>query len=125
MADVVRVIVVEREPLYRHGLVAVLDSLEGIEVVGSADSVESGYKLGDETSPSVALVGTNLTESPGLSFAAEMRRRYPAIATIVIASHESDDELFAAIRDATWMRQPCSNWSRGQPPANTSSTSNS
>lgn len=98
MADVIRVIVVEREPLYRHGLVAVLDSLETVEVAGSADSVESGYKLADEVSPSVALVGTNLTESPGLSFAAEMRRRYPAIATIVIASHESDDELFAAIR---------------------------
>lgn len=98
MADVVRVIVIEREPLYRHGLVAVLDALDGIEVVGSADSVEAGYRLGDESSPAVALVGTNLTESPGLSFAAEMRRRFPAIATIVIASHESDDELFAAIR---------------------------
>ena len=27
-----------------------------------------------------------------------MRRRYPALATIVVAANESDDELFAAIR---------------------------
>lgn len=98
MPDLIRVIVVEREPLYRRGLVSVLESFEQVEVVGSADSVESGYRLAEETSPSVALVGTNLTESPGLAFAGEMRRRYPASATIVIAAHESDDELFAAIR---------------------------
>ena len=98
MADTIRVIVVEREPLFRHGLVSVLESIEGIEVAGSADSVGATYRLADEASPVVALIGTTLTEAPGLSFAAEMRRRYPAIATIVIAAHESDDELFSAIR---------------------------
>jgi DNA-binding NarL/FixJ family response regulator len=98
MSDVIRVIVVEREPLYRRGLVAVLDSFEGIDVAGSADTVDSGYRLADETSPMIALVGTTLTDSPGLAFAGEMRRRYPTMSTIVIAAHESDDELFAAIR---------------------------
>jgi len=98
MADVIRVIVVEREPLYRRGLVSVLESLDSIEVAGSADTVESGYKLADDLSPGVALVGTTLSDAPGLTFAAEMRRRYPAIATIVIAASESDDELFSAIR---------------------------
>lgn len=98
MTDVIRVIVVEREPLYRHGLVAVLESIDGFDVAGSADSVESGYQLADETAPVVALVGTTLADAPGLAFAAEMRRRFPAIATIVIAASESDDELFSAIR---------------------------
>lgn len=98
MPDVIRVIVVEREPLYRRGLVAVLDSFDGVEVVGSADTVDSGYRLAAESTPAVALVGTNLTDSPGIAFAGELRRRYPSISTIVIAAHESDDELFAAIR---------------------------
>lgn len=98
MPDVIRVIVIEREPLYRRGLVSVLESIQGIEVAGSADSAESGYTLADETAPMVALVGTTILEAPGLTFAAEMRRRYPAISTIVIAANESDDELFSAIR---------------------------
>lgn len=98
MSDVIRVIVVEREPLYRHGLASVLEAMDDIEVAGTADSVDSGYKLADDTSPLVALVGTTLSDAPGLAFAAEMRRRYPAVATIVIAANESDDELFAAIR---------------------------
>jgi len=98
MPDVIRVIVIEREPLYRRGLVATLETMEGVEVAGSADSAESGYKLADETAAGVALVGTTLADAPGLVFAGEMRRRFPAIATIVLAATESDDELFSAIR---------------------------
>lgn len=98
MSDMIRVIVIEREPVYRRGLMAILDGFESVEVVGNADTVESGYKLTEEVMPSVALVGTTLTDTPGLGFAGEMRRRFPAIATIVISSHETDDELFAAIR---------------------------
>jgi DNA-binding NarL/FixJ family response regulator len=98
MADVIRVIVIEREPLYRHGLVSVLEAMDGIDVAGNADNTEAGYKLAEELSPTVALVGTTMPDAPGMAFAAEMRRRYPAIATIVMASSESDDELFSAIR---------------------------
>ncbi len=96
--DVIRVVVIEREPLYRRGLVSLLESIDGLEVAGSAETAEAGYKLADETAPVVALVGTTLMDAPGLAFAAEMRRRFPAIATIVIAANESDDELFSAIR---------------------------
>ena len=98
MPDLIRVIVIEREPVYRRGLMAIIDDFPSTDMVGSADSVESGYQLADDRSPAVALVGTTLTDPPGLVFAAEMRRRFPRIATIVISSHETDDELFAAIR---------------------------
>lgn len=98
MSQVIRVIVIEREPLYRRGLVAVLGSASDLDVSGSVDTLEDAYRLADETQPDVALVGTTLTEAPGLELAAELRRRHPAVAVIVIAANESDDELFAAIR---------------------------
>jgi DNA-binding NarL/FixJ family response regulator len=98
MSDVIRVIVVEREALYRRGLVAVVDGFADAEVIGTADTAEAGYTLADQAAPQVALVGTTLPDAPGLAFAAEMRRRFPAVATIVMAAQESDDELFSAIR---------------------------
>ena len=98
MTQAVRVIIVEREPLYRRGLVGCFDADDRFEVVGSAGTPEEGYQGAEETSPDVALVGTTLTNTPGLAFATEMRRRYPAVAVIVVAADESDDELFAAIR---------------------------
>ncbi|MDQ4099682.1 MAG: response regulator transcription factor [Chloroflexota bacterium] len=98
MSQPIRVIVVEREPLYRRGMVGCIGADERFEVVGSAGTAAEGYQLAEEVSPDVALVGTTLDTVPGLAFATEMRRRYPAVAVIVVAADESDDELFAAIR---------------------------
>ena len=98
MSDRIQVVVIEREPVYRKGLIAVLGSATDINVAGSVETVEEAYQLADEIQPAVAVVGTTLTDAPGLELAAELRRRYPAVAIIVIAAHESDDELFAAIR---------------------------
>jgi DNA-binding NarL/FixJ family response regulator len=98
MSDSIRVLIVEREPLFRRGLAGCLGSELSMQVVGSAASAEEGYQLADEFLPDVLLVGTTLADAPGLAAATDFRRRYPSIATIVMAGQESDDELFAAIR---------------------------
>lgn len=98
MTQPIRVIVIEREAVVRRGLNAVLDTTEDIEIVGSVATVDDAYRLTDESLPDVALVGTTLADAPGLTLATEMRRRFPAVATVVIAASESDDELFSAIR---------------------------
>lgn len=98
MSDTVRVLIIENEPLYRRGLVGCLSMDDGIDLVGSAAAVEDGYKLADEKSPDVVIVGTTMPGAPGLTLATEMRRRFPALATVVVAATESDDELFSAIR---------------------------
>src|SRR5215218_2085940 len=98
MSDVIRVLIVGHEPLFRRGLSAVLEAEPLTEVVGNSATAEEGYKLADELLPDVILVGTTLADAPGLAAATEMRRRFPAIATIVVAAQETDDELFAAIR---------------------------
>jgi DNA-binding NarL/FixJ family response regulator len=94
----IRVLIVERESLFRRGLASCLTLDPDLVLVGSAGTADEGYRLADETGPDVALVGTTFQEAPGLGVAAEMRRRHPALATIVVAANESDDELFGAIR---------------------------
>ncbi|MGN6030219.1 MAG: LuxR C-terminal-related transcriptional regulator [Thermomicrobiales bacterium] len=98
MADTVRVVVVEMEPISRRGLVGVLQEANGIEVVGSASTASDAFNLIDDASPDVALVGTTIADFPGLAMATEVRRRYPAVPTIIVTALESDDELFGAIR---------------------------
>src|SRR5687768_17904308 len=93
MSDTIRVLIVEREPLFRRGLTGCLAASTALDLIGSGASAEEGYKLADESAPDVALVGTTLPDAPGLAAATEMRRRYPALATIVVAANETDDEL--------------------------------
>ncbi len=98
MGDTIRVLIVEREPLFRRGLAGCLATDSDLQVVASASTAEEGYRLADEHLPDVLLIGTTLPDAPNLQAATEFRRRYPALATIVVAAQESDDELFAAIR---------------------------
>ena len=97
-SDVVRVVVIEQDPIYRRGLMAILGDVAEIEVVGHADSIEAASKLVEEVSPSVALVGTPLSGALGPGFAGEIRQRFPTVPTVVMSSRESDDELLAAMR---------------------------
>ena len=98
MSDVVSVLIVEREALFRRGLADCLAADPTLRPVGGVGTAEEGYRLADELLPAVALVGTTLPDAPGLAAAAELRRRCPALAVVVVADTESDDELFAAIR---------------------------
>lgn len=98
MADVIGVLIVEREALFRRGLTSCLNAARGVRVVDSVSTAEEGYRRADELAPNVALVGTTLLDAPRLEAAAELRRRFPALATIILADEEGDDELFAAIR---------------------------
>jgi DNA-binding NarL/FixJ family response regulator len=84
--------------LFRRGLVGSLRSTDGFEVVAvAADRAEAFHCL-DEHPPDVAVVGTVRSGDGTIQVAAELRRMFPAVATVIIATLESDDELFAAIR---------------------------
>ena len=76
--DTIRVLIVEREPLFRRGLAGCLaDRASGCEVIGGAATAEEGYRLADEHLPDVVLVGTTLADAPASAAATELRRRYP------------------------------------------------
>lgn len=98
MGDTIRVMIVEREALFRRGLAGCLAMDDELSMVGSAGTAEEGFRLADEHLPDVLLIGTTLADAPGLLAATEFRRRFPAINAIVVAAQETDDELFAAIR---------------------------
>jgi len=95
--DTIRVLIVEPEPLLRRGLAGALAASDCMQVVGSVGTAAEGYRLADDVTPDVTLVGTTLIDATGLACAKEMRRRFPSLAVVVMSSHESDDELFHAI----------------------------
>ena len=98
MSEPIRVLIVDDDYLFRRELAWYLIYDRRFRVVGIAASAEEGYRLADAEMPDAALVGTTLPDGPSLKAASEMRRRFPALPTIVVTADESDDELFAAIR---------------------------
>lgn len=98
----IRVLILDRDPIFRRGVAACLATESAMAVAGSAGTISEGFQLTDETLPDVALIGTTLPDAPGIAAAQEMRRRFPSVATIVTSTSESDDELFAAIRAGSY-----------------------
>jgi DNA-binding NarL/FixJ family response regulator len=98
MSEVIRVLIVGRETLFRRGLASIIESDSSLETIGMGSTAAEGFRLTDELLPDVVLIGTTLSDAPGLAGATEMRRRFPATPTVVVSSRESDDELFEAIR---------------------------
>jgi DNA-binding NarL/FixJ family response regulator len=98
MSETIRILIVTREAVIRRGLVAYLAADKSLEIVGSVDNASGGYRLADELLPDVALIGTTLSDAPGLAAAAELHRNLPSIATVVLSANESAEELLSAVR---------------------------
>jgi len=98
MSQPTRVLVVECEPLFRRGVVGSLNAVDAFTVVGCAPDRAEAIRLLDEHTPDVVIVGAIPHGDNAIQVAGELRQLFPAVATIIVAPLESDDELFAAIR---------------------------
>lgn len=94
---VITVLIADRDALFRRGVAASLEA-GGLRVADGVDTAEAAVQRVHDLRPAVVLVGTALPDAPGLVAAAELRRRFPALATIVVADAERDDEFLAALR---------------------------
>ena len=98
MDQAIRVLVVEREPLLRRGLVSSLSPAHGFDVVADTDSRDEAHRILDRRHPEIVIAGKPMQDMSCIQLASDLRRHSPEVSTIVISSDENDDELFAAIR---------------------------
>ena len=94
----VRVALVDDHPVFRQGMAAVLDQLDGIEVVGEAGDGEQALALVAEVQPAVVLMDLRMPGMGGLEATARLTDQSPDVAVLVLTMDEDDDSVFAALR---------------------------
>lgn len=96
----VRVAIVDDHPVFRLGMVGLLDSLPGIGVVAQAASAQEALaRLGDtDLEVDVVLMDLHLGEDSGIETTRDLLRRRPGLAVLVITMDEDDESVVAAIR---------------------------
>ncbi len=93
-----RLLVVDDHPVFRDGLAALLDSLDGMEVVAVAsDGPEALARLA-ETDVDVVLMDLNLMTVSGVDVTAQVTARTDAPAVLVVTMVDDDDTVVAALR---------------------------
>jgi DNA-binding NarL/FixJ family response regulator len=92
----VRVVVAEGEVLTREGILRLVESTDGIEVVGAVADLPSLWGAVEGLDPDVVVTDVRLPPTrtdEGIRFAVELRRRRPETAVIVLG--EKPDSSFA------------------------------
>jgi DNA-binding NarL/FixJ family response regulator len=94
----VRVAVVDDHPLFRRGIVSLLETLDGVVVVGDADSVEAAVELVGSVRPDVVLMDLDLGTGSGIDATRLVTRDHPDVVVLVLTMLGDDRSLFAAMR---------------------------
>lgn len=94
----IRVLVADDHPVVRHGLVALLESLEEFDVVAVAGDGHEAVRAAVVHRPDVALLDLTMPGLNGFAAIREIRRLAPEVAVCVLTMHDDDDSLFAAMQ---------------------------
>ena len=93
-----RIMVVDDHPVFRMGLIALLSSIDGLEVVAQADSVASAIDAAEHNEVDVVMMDLNLGEESGVEATREIVARRPNVGVLVVTMVDDDDAVFAAMR---------------------------
>ena len=90
-ASSLRIMVVDDHPVFRMGLIALLSSIEGLEVVAQADSVASAIEAAEHNEIDVVMMDLNLGDESGVEATREIVARRPDVRVVGLSMHQADD----------------------------------
>lgn len=94
----IRTLLIENQSLTRLGVRAVIDDTDGIELVGEADSAESGFEKFKELHPDVTILGLRFPKSCTIDDLDNYFVNTPKAKIIVLAEHAGDAEISRALK---------------------------
>jgi len=94
----VRIVVVDDHPLFRHGLVQLLNSDDWFSVVGEASSAPEALTLIRKLKPDLVIVDLGLKGPGGLELTKSIRAEFPKIPVLVLSMHDEPTYAVRSLR---------------------------
>ncbi|MDD1017068.1 MULTISPECIES: UvrY/SirA/GacA family response regulator transcription factor [Pseudomonas] len=86
----IRVLVVDDHDLVRTGITRMLADIDGLQVVGEADSGEASLKVARELKPDVILMDVKMPGIGGLEATRKLLRSHPDVKVVAVTVCEED-----------------------------------
>ena len=96
--DVIKVLVVDDQELFRRGLTMLLGIESGIEVVGEASDGVEGTQLAAEPVPDVVLLDVRMPKRSGIEACAAIKEVVPSAKIIMLTVSDEEADLYEAVK---------------------------
>lgn len=94
----IRIVVADDHPVVRGGLVALLRSIPGLDVVGEATDGASAVEAAAEFGPDVILMDVRMPGMDGIEATRQIRDRTPKSRVLMLTMHDDDATVFTAMK---------------------------
>ncbi|GII57815.1 DNA-binding response regulator [Planotetraspora thailandica] len=94
----VRVLLADDHPIFLEGLRTMLETVDGIEVVGVASNGAELLELAARIEADVAVVDLDMPVLDGAGAAAELIERQPGVAVMALTMHADEEAVLRALR---------------------------
>lgn len=98
MTDPIRVMIVDDHSLFRKGLIMVLESEDGIEVVGEAGDGAEALAKAEEAVPDVVLMDVRMPKRSGIEATSAMKDLLPNCKILMLTISDEESDLYEAIK---------------------------
>ncbi|MFI6053383.1 response regulator [Streptomyces violascens] len=88
-----RIIVVDDHTVMRAGVIALLASEPGIEIVGEASDGRAALELVDRHDPDVALIDLRMPVLDGVATTTEIVARHPRTRVLILTTYDTDADI--------------------------------
>lgn len=94
----IRIVVVDDHPLFRHGLVQLLNSEKSFSVCGEASSASEAMTVVRSQRPSMVIADLGLKGTNGIELTKSLRAEFPKMPVLVLSMHDEPTYAVRSLR---------------------------
>jgi NarL family two-component system response regulator YdfI len=94
----IRVMITDDHLIVREGLRLILETAEGIDIVGEASDGAECLQLVPELKPNVILMDLQMPRMDGITAIGHLRREHPEIAIVILTTFNEDDLMVRGLQ---------------------------
>ena len=94
----IRLMLVDDHAILRAGLVTLLNSEPGLQVVAVADDGECALKLWRKHRPDIVLLDISMSGMDGIETVQRLRAEFPAARIIMLTASEAEEDVRHALK---------------------------